>query len=304
MNAFLVSTDHITVPEFVERPLNKVADSRDADSIKKSGIQQALIVVPDGNRLLLAKGLRRLRIARSLGLGKVPVIKALAPKGYDPEVYVRELRLALDMHRQDLLPSQKCSLVETLKERFNMTNKQVAAYLGIDADSVTNWLAVKGYIDPVKQALDAGRLTMQAARVFDGMTDEGQNAVLKKHEKELFTSAGGRTHKELRRMYPPEQFPTYYRKPELVAQRLSAKGGKRKSKARPTITSQEKRRLSNSLEMREIELREGVLEEKRLKAEIMASIAPLSAILRNEKLRSMIPEEMGPELERFAEIYV
>lgn len=96
MKSQLVSIDRITVPDFVERPLSKVADDRDRQSIAAVGIQQPLVCIADGERLLLAKGLRRLKIARSLGMGKVPVITADLPRGYDAETYVRELRLALD----------------------------------------------------------------------------------------------------------------------------------------------------------------------------------------------------------------
>ncbi len=208
------------------------------------------------------------------------------------------------MHRQDLLPSQKCALVEELKARFKMQNKQVAAYLGVDQDTITNWLAIRNYIPEVAQAVDSERLTMVAARVFDGLSTKGQEIIWKRHEKDLTGSGKNGVHKRLRALYPPADHPTYYRQPGLVAERLARKVAKRKSKGTPTITTNEKRRLMSSVEMKEIELREGVEEERRLKAEIQASIAPLAAIMRSEKLMALVPEETREELERFAEIYI
>lgn len=295
--------DLIVLP-CVERPASKVPDDRDARSIQQGGIQQPLIAIECEDRVHLAKGLRRLRIARHLGIQRVPVIVYPLPDGREIEEYVREVRLILQMHRQDLSPSQKAGLVETLKSQFDMTHREVSAYLGISPDSVTNWLAARNYIKPVQEALDAGLLTMQTARVFDGLTDQGQRAIWKGHQKELVTEGGGEIHKELRRQYSPEAFPAFYRNPELIAQRLARKGGPRKAKGRTSITADEKRRLLTSFELKETELETGKRELARLKKEINAAITPIAAILRNEKLWSQIPDEMKPELEAFASIYV
>src|SRR5690242_6872917 len=121
----MIAVERIVVPEFVERPFNKVADARDRASIEKHGILQPFVLVQDGERMLLAKGLRRLRIAKSLGIAKVPYVEAAVPRGYEVDAYVRELRLALDIHRSDLTPSQKCQHAAELKERFGMTSKQL-----------------------------------------------------------------------------------------------------------------------------------------------------------------------------------
>lgn len=304
MKSELISTDRIIVLDFVERPHAKVADDRDRRSIEQSGIQQPLVLVEDGDRLLLAKGLRRLRIAKSLGLGKVPIVRETAPKGMSAEDYVRELRLVLDVHRQDLFPSQECALIMELKERFRMNNTQVAAYLGLDQDTITNKLAVRNYVPAVVDALDSGRLTMQAARVFDGMTEQGQSEVWKRHGADLAALPGGGMHKAIRAEYHPEKFPAFYRNPGLVADRLKRRSGKRQSKGRASLTTNEKRRLQSSLELKEIEIREGNEELKSMKAEIAAATPIVAAIGRSAALTALIPEEMGAELARYSEIYV
>jgi ParB family chromosome partitioning protein len=263
---------------------------------------QPVVLVEDGERLLLAKGLRRIRIARSLDISKVPAVIHPLPRGENAENFVRELRLALDLHRQDLRPSQKCDMVETLKSRFEMTHAQVAAYLGIASDSVTNWVSLKSYIAPVVSAIDAGELTMQQARVFVGMSDEGQRQLWKKHARELQQSRGG-SHKRFRGLYPPESFPSFYRDPALISDRLKRKSGKRQVRARSAYTANEKRRLLTSYELREVEVRVGQKELKQLKRECMAAAPIIAAIGRDSELVSMLPEEMREELARFSEVY-
>lgn len=303
MKAELTPIDHITVTDDVTRPLNKVTDDRERKSIDEGGIQQPLILVRDGERLLLAKGLRRLRIARALGMTKVPTIAYNPPAGQSAEEYVRELRLVLEMLRQDLLPSQKCGLVEDLKSRFSMNNEQVAVYLGIAPDSVTNWLAVRRYIEPVVKAMDSGDLTMRAARGFDGLSEYGQHAIWNEHFAELTGNTSTDVHKILRFAYPPEKFPKYYRNAKLAIKRLNRKQSRRRGVTRETITAAEKRRLLSSVDMKEAELRDGKEKLARYEREINASIAPIHAIMRNEKLLAHVPEEMREELARFCEVY-
>lgn len=304
MKAATLSLETIDVPEDVERPADRVADDQLLRSIEAGGIQQPLVVIPGkGRKFLLIDGLRRLRAARALKLKTVPAVIDAPPSGLDAGEYRRKLRFILDEHRQDLLPSQKAELIETLKKMFSMNHKQVSAYLGIDQDSVTNWLAVKHYIPPVVQALDEGHLTMQAARTFDGMTPEGQAKIWKAHSAELL-KGGAKLHKKFRAQYPPTEHPSLYRDPEAITARLARASGKRKAKSRVPILHDEKKRLLESLEMKEAELRDGREELKELKAEINAAIPIVTAIFRNEKLLALVPSEMRDELERFKEIYL
>lgn len=294
-----LSPDQLTIlPVIAERSQSRVADSFLRNSIAKGGIQQPLIAVRDGERILLVKGVRRLRIARALDMKRVPVLVYDAPEGADVERYVKELRFVL-FHRQDLMPSQKAALVATLKERFQMTNAQVAAYLGIASDSVTNWQAAQRYLPPIVAAMDAGRLTMQAARVFDGLTETGQKAIWKAHSKDLMAS-GATAHKRLRAQYPPASFPDFYRDAGLIAKRLKMKGGKRASRG---MSPGEKQRLADSCEIKEIEVREGKAKLLTMERQIKAAIPLVAAVLRNPEVLALVPAEMRPELERFGEAY-
>ena len=305
MKNALIPISQITIPDDVERDTLRVDDDLLAKSIQHGGIQQPLVVLETGKgRYTLIDGLRRIRAAVAVDITKVPVVVDVVPKGQTVEDYCRQIRFILDTHRQDLLPSQKAELIETLKTTFGLNSSQVAAYLGIDPDTVTNVMALKKLIPAVVDAIDSGRLTMQKSRVFAGMSELGQQKVWKAHQKELTTISGGKLHKELRAKYPPEAFPSYYKDAPAVAQKLARKSGKRKSAARlPVVSKSEKAALLNSVEMKEIELRDAQEELKSLKTWINASIPIVSAIMRNPKLLELVPDDMVDELSRFEEIY-
>lgn len=297
-----VRRDRIIVPEFAERPADKVKDDLLRNSIKQSGIEQPLVLVPDGNTYLLAKGLRRLERAAELEIEHVPAVVEQPPDGVDPLVHARRLRFILVHNRQDLLPSQKCEFVLNLKTNYGLTNREIAAYTGMAIDSVSNWLAVKQYLPPIVAAMDHGHLTMNAARTFDGMSEEGQRTLWKRHAKELCGKEGGAMHKALRAKYPPANYPRFYKDPELIAKRLAApKASTRKGTARTGMSAAEKARKTRSLETLEIEVRDNERKLKRFELEIEASIVPISGILRSAKLRKMIPAQVLEELEAFAE---
>lgn len=294
----------IIVPSFIEPRPNRVQDDILRNSIRKSGIQQPLILVPDATGYMLAKGLRRLDRARELGLDSVPAVIEKAPDGITPETHARRLRFVCTFHRQDLLPSQKADLILKLKSEFGMSNMEVASYLGINNDSVTNWLAIRNYIAPVAEAMDRGEVTMHSARAFDGMSEEGQRKIWGAHRSEIESMSGAVVHKFVREKYPPTMFPAYYKDADKAAKRLERKSGKRKAKARANYTPDERKALRTSYEMKELELSERTEELARLEKEIKASVTPIAAILRNKSLLAMVPEEMREELEFFAKSYV
>ena len=301
----LVPVDAIGVPNQVTRPRpNKLEDEVLLRSIRQGGIQQPLVVLAVGNGYQLVDGSRRLEAARALGLPKVPAVIDMPPSDVSAENYGRRIRFILDEHRQDLLPSQKAELILKLKETMALNNGQMAAYLGVDPDSITNWLAIRRYIPEVVRAIDVGALTMQQAKAMEGMGEEGQKTVWKKHAEELSQARGG-SHRRIREQYSPEKFPQFYVNPEkriaiLARGKRTGRGG---TKSKASYTEEEKKKLLASVEMKEAEMAELKEEVAQSKREIAAASPIIAALLRDNKLRALIPEEMMPELERFAETY-
>lgn len=301
MKSGQIPIDRVVILPCIERPPSKVADDRDTKSIAASGIQQPLIGVEFEGEIYLAKGLRRIRIGKHLKLKTAPFVYDKLPKGREIEEYVRELRMILQMHRQDLCPSQKAELVETLKAQFDMSHKDVSLYLGVDPDTVTNWLAIRRYVPEIVREVDAGVLTVQKARVFDGLTDEAQKKILTKHRDELVNLPWKTVHKSIRTKYSPASHPQFYRNASKASKRLGKDKGTRKPKPRTTVTPNEQRRLLTSVEMKDLELKEGRAELQEINRKNMAATIPIAAILRDEDLRAMVPEEVIEGFEVFLE---
>lgn len=293
----------IVPPEVLRDADSKVDDDILTKGIRESGIQQPLVLIQEGDGYRLVNGSRRLAIARTLGLPRVPAVLAKVPPGETVEKFARRLRFILNHHHQPLLPTQRGTLILELKRAMNLTNAEVARYRGVDEDTIMNWLSVLKFVPEVQAAIDAEALTMKDARVFVGMTEEGQRALWKRNAREI-CGAGEKAHKLMRQKYPPAQFPKFYSNPGLVASRLERKQGKRKGGKREDYTAAEKRRLMRDEEIKRAELEEKKLEVKESQAEIRDAVPFVAAFLRDPKLKKLIPRAMLPELERFAEVYV
>lgn len=301
-----IPIDLIDVPsEYESDEPDAVKDDAVRRSIQKFGVQQSVIVFPNKKRFTLVKGGRRVRLSEELRLKDVPAIVHVPPAGVEDLVrYRNRIRFILTQARQDLKPSQRAELIISLMAMFGMKQKDVAAYLGVDAGSITNWLAIKNYIPPVVKALDAGEITQFAARSFDGMSPSGQRQVWKAHRDDLGTIPAGKMHKLIRTEYHPEKHPEFYIAPEKTAEKLTRTRKKRASKTRPKLTRSEKDLLLNDLGLRETELKDSQAELAQLKKEITLATAPIRAILRSADLVAMLPEEVKAEFERFGEVYI
>lgn len=303
-NAERVQISAIKVPEKYRRRRDAVEDDKLRQSIKRTGVQQPLVIshVGDGAYVLI-DGYRRLEVARFLKMREVPCVIDVVPDGTAPEDYRDRMRFILDEHRQDLLPTQRALLIKTLQKNFEMNNRQVGEYLGVDATTIGNWLMVDSYVPEVARAVDSGQITQHAARVFEGMTPAGQRTIWKSHRKELKEIAPAKLHRSLREKYHPKHHADLYTRPDKVIRQLDRVQGKRAAKHRPIITKADREMLSTDIEVREAELRDAERDLERYKLEIDLAARIIRAILQNEKLRAFVPSAKLEEFQRFAEIY-
>lgn len=299
MNVVLLPTESLVVPPEFQREVSaEKEDDQLLGSIRKGGVQQPLIVLRFGDEYRVLKGTRRLAAALAIGIPKVPCVIDEVPQGQDPLTYARRVRFITDEHRQDLLPSQRAEIVERLKKDMRMTNNDVAAYLGVVPDTVTNWTAPLRYIPEVREAIDAGRLTLKTARVFVGLTEKGQRHILKEHGEELGGDGPKKLiHKKLRRQYSPTAHPEFYREGHRAAKRLTDKAPQ--ARAPRSYSADEKRQLLNNIELKESELEDGKAEAKTLRAQIEAAIPIIAAIQRNRALRDYVASHFPAMVEEF-----
>lgn len=139
-----------------------------ADSIRRNGIMQPIIVRPlaNSNRYEIIAGERRWRAAKLAGLNRVPVIiREIDDK------QALELALVENIQRQDLLPLEEAIGYQRLIEEFEYTQEELANVVGKSRSHVTNLLRLLSLPDEIKEMLDKGSLTMGHARTLVGLTN-------------------------------------------------------------------------------------------------------------------------------------
>ena len=264
------------------------------------GIQQPLVVVEHEGRMLLVKGTQRLSVARAHGIKVVPAVVVPLPRTYALDQFIGKLRFILIHHRQDLKPSQRAAVLARIRGMMGLTVKQLARAQGVNEDTLTHWLAPLKFVAPVVKALDAGVITLKGARVFDGLTEKGQEAIWKRHRKEIAAESGASIHRRLRAEYPPTTFPEYYSEPEKMAKRL-APAKARKAK-RHNYSAGDAKRLMASVSTRQAEFESLQKEDRDRKKDIAAAAPVVSTILASKALLAFFPRSKA-QLRRFAEVY-
>src|SRR2546427_3084926 len=146
-------------PEQPRRHFDDEALDLLADSIRRHGLLQPLVVRRIAGRYELIAGERRLRAARRAGLERVPVIVREA------RVEDRlELALIENVQRENLTPLEEAEAYRHLIDAHGLTQEKIAARVGKSRPVITNTLRLLGLPDAVKAQLESGELTAGHAR--------------------------------------------------------------------------------------------------------------------------------------------
>lgn len=140
-----------------------------ANSIRKQGIIQPLIVRPVGNKYEIVAGERRYRAAQLAGLFEVPVVIR-----HIPDEAAIAIALIENIQREDLNPIEEAIALDRLLQEFGMTHQQVAEAVGKSRTSVTNLLRLLVLPEEVKLMLERGLLEMGHARTLITLPPEAQ----------------------------------------------------------------------------------------------------------------------------------
>ena len=132
-----------------------------ADSIRRHGVMQPIMVRPIENGFEIVAGERRFRAAQMAGLETVPVI---ARELSDQEAMV--LALVENIQRAELNPAEQSRGISRLIKEFGMTHEQTAAHVGMSRAAVTNLLRLLSLSPPVLNMLEQGRLGAAHARAL------------------------------------------------------------------------------------------------------------------------------------------
>jgi len=145
-----------------------------ADSLKRNGMIQPLVVKQSDSGFTIIAGERRLRAARIAGLKEVPVV--LMDEVDEPRML--ELALVENLQREDLNPLEAAEGYRTLIERCNLTQNELAAKVGKSRTAVANILRLLGLPEPIKQMIREGKLSEGHARAILAAGSEEQMLAL------------------------------------------------------------------------------------------------------------------------------
>ncbi len=146
-----------------------------AESIKKYGLIQPIIVTKKDNYYEIIAGERRWRASKKAGLLTIPAIVR-----EDDERKNKEISLIENIQREDLNAFEKASGIKLLMEEYGLTQQQVADIIGKSRSGVANTLRILNLDQRVLDLAKQGKLTESHCRallVFEDGDKQYQAAI-------------------------------------------------------------------------------------------------------------------------------
>ncbi len=146
-----------------------------AESIKRYGVIQPIIVTKKDKYYEIVAGERRWRASKKAGLDEIPCIVR-----DDTERKNKEIALIENIQREDLNPIEKARGFRELIDEYNLTQQQLSETLGIGRSSIANTLRLLNLDPRVMDLTIQGQLTETHARALLGYDnpDEQYQAAL------------------------------------------------------------------------------------------------------------------------------
>ncbi len=137
-----------------------------AISIKNYGIIEPIIVNPKSSitgkvTYEIIAGERRLRAAKLAGLSEIPALI----KNHNNENLL-EMMLIENLQREDLTPMEEAQSYETIINKKNLTQEQLADFLGKSRSYIANMMRILKAPSEVKQKLVENQLSMSQVRTL------------------------------------------------------------------------------------------------------------------------------------------
>ena len=148
---------------FDEEALNELADS-----IRKNGVLQPILVCPAGDHYEIIAGERRWRAAKLAGLKKIPVLVR-----ENETQSVTELALIENIQREDLNPIEEALAYRRLLEEYGLKQEELADKVSKSRTAVSNRLRLLKLSGNVQDLVVEGALTEGHARALLALEDAG-----------------------------------------------------------------------------------------------------------------------------------
>lgn len=151
-----------------------------AESIKRYGLIQPIIVTKKDDYYQIIAGERRWRASKRAGLTEIPAIIR-----DDDERKNKEIALIENIQREDLNAVEKATGIKLLMDEYNITQQQVAEMLGKSRSSIANTVRILNLDERVLELAKEGKLTEGHCRALLAIQDNDKqyNMALRMIEK-------------------------------------------------------------------------------------------------------------------------
>lgn len=147
-----------------------------AQSIKRHGILQPLVVTQQNDEYYIVAGERRWRAAKKAGLTSLPVlVRSLE------ELEKLEISLVENVQRVDLNPLEQAISILRLHEQFNISYPEIADRLGKAHSTIANIVRLLQLPKFGRDALVDGRISEGHARALLALKNESLQKILLKN---------------------------------------------------------------------------------------------------------------------------
>lgn len=138
-----------------------------AESIKRYGILQPLVVTQSDNGYVIIAGERRYHAAKKAGLSHLPVLVRTLQ-----DLEKLEIGLIENMQRVDLSPMEQALSIARLNEQFSIGLHDIASRLGKAHTTIVNTVRLLQLPDFARQALEQGKISEGHARSILALKDD------------------------------------------------------------------------------------------------------------------------------------
>ena len=212
-----------------------------AQSIRRYGILQPILVNKAEGYYKIIAGERRWRAAKLAGVEKVPILvkELTSEKAF-------EISLIENIQRQDLNPIEEAKAYRRLMDEYHLTQETVAERVGKSRSGVANFLRLLNLDPEVQGWIQDGSLSLGHAKVLSGVS-AGQSELARRavqegwsvRQLEVAVQNQNRVRKEKTLPEMPQYKEVENKIRDILGTKVSVQYGKRKGKIEIEYYSEE-----------------------------------------------------------------
>lgn len=138
-----------------------------AESLKRHGVLQPLVITPNGDKYYLIAGERRWRAAKIAGIKSLPAIVRTSE-----QLERLEIALVENVQRVNLSPLEQAASIHYLHDQFSLEYSEIGRRLGKATTTVHNIARLLQLPKKVQDALQSKKITEGHARAILALKDE------------------------------------------------------------------------------------------------------------------------------------